>query len=48
MKLGAKCGETVLAQKKEIRVNPGEMCSITLDTAKVDGEQVTVEVIKEA
>ncbi len=48
VKLVAKCGETVLAQKKEIRVNPGEMCSITLDTAKVEGEQVTVEVVKEA
>ena len=48
VKLVVKCGETVIAQKKEIRVNPGEMCSITVDTAKITGEEITVEVVKEA
>ena len=48
VKLVVKCGETVIAQKKEIRVNPGEMCSIAVDTAKITGEEITVEVVKEA
>ncbi len=47
VKLVARCGNEVLAQKKEFRVNPGEMCNITVDTAKISGEEITVEVIKE-
>ena len=40
-------GGKVLAKKKEFRVNPGEMCSLTVDTAKLTGNAVTVEVVKE-
>lgn len=46
VRLVARCGETVLAKKKEFRVNPGEMCSVKLDTALLTGD-VTVDVIKE-
>ena len=46
VRLVAKCGDTVLAKKKEIRVNPGEMCNIKFDTALVTGP-VTVDVVKE-
>ena len=47
VKLVAKCGETVIAQQKEFRVNPGEMNHVVVDTAKLTGETVTVEVVKE-
>ena len=47
VKLVAKCGETVIAQQKEFRVNPGEMNHVVVDTAKLNGETVTVEVVKE-
>lgn len=47
-KLIVKCGDTVIAQKKEIRVNPGEMCHITVDTSKITGDEITVEAVKEA
>ena len=47
VKLVARCGETILAQKKEFRVNPGEMCHITVNTDKLSGETVTVDVVKE-
>jgi hypothetical protein len=46
VRLVAKCCDTVLAKKKEIRVNPGEMCNIKFDTALVTGP-VTVDVVKE-
>ena len=46
VRLVARCGETVLAKKKEFRVNPGEMCSVKFDTALVTGD-VTVDVVKE-
>ncbi len=42
----ARCGDTVIARKKEFRVNPGEMNHIVVDTAKLEGD-VTVEVVKE-
>ncbi|MBQ2696124.1 MAG: FAD-dependent oxidoreductase [Clostridia bacterium] len=45
-KLVAKCGDEVIAQKKEIKVNPGEMNHITVNTGKITGD-LTVEVIKE-
>ena len=46
VKLIVKSGESVIASKKELRVNPGEMCAVSVDTAKIcDG--VTVEIIKE-
>ena len=42
-----KSGETVIATKKEIRVNPGEMCSLKLPTNKMTDGDITVEVVKE-
>ena len=45
--LVAKCGDTVVAKKKEYRVNPGEMNHIVVDTSLLTGETVTVEVVKE-
>jgi hypothetical protein len=41
-----KSNGNVIAKKKEIRVNPGEMNSITVDTSLIDGDLV-VEVVKE-
>ena len=46
VKLVAKCGDKVIAQKKEFRVNPGEMCSLVVETGKIT-DDVTVEVVKE-
>ena len=47
VKLIARCGDTVIAKHKEFRVNPGEMCHVTVNTDMLTGDQVTVEVIKE-
>lgn len=45
-RLVAKCGDKVIASKKEIKVNPGEMNCITVNTSDItDG--LTVEVVKE-
>ena len=46
VKLVVKSGEKVIATKKELRVNPGEMCSVKVDVANVT-ETVTVEIVKE-
>ncbi len=46
VKLAVKSGEEVIATKKELRVNPGEMCSIKVDVSKIL-DDVTVEVVKE-
>ena len=46
VKLVVKSGEEVLATKKELRVNPGAMCSVKVDAAKV-GDSLSVEVVKE-
>ena len=43
-----KAGDEIIATKKRQRVNPGEMENITFDTAKVTGDNVVVEVVKEA
>ena len=43
-----KSGDEIIATKKRQRVNPGEMENITFDTAKVSGNNVVVEVVKEA
>ena len=43
----ARCGDEILAKKKEIRVNPGEMNRLTVDPAKICGDAVTFEVVKE-
>lgn len=47
VRLLARCGENVVAKKKEYRVNPGEMCHVVIDTAQLSGDTVTVEVAKE-
>ena len=47
VRLIAHCGDTVIASKKEFRVNPGEMCHVNIDTALLNGDTVTVEVAKE-
>ena len=47
VRLIARCGDTVIASKKEFRVNPGEMCHVNIDTALLSGVSVTVEVVKE-
>ena len=41
-------GEMEIAKKKELRVNPGEMCSITVDVAKITTNAISVQVVKEA
>ncbi len=46
VKLVAKCGDKIIAQKKEIKVNPGEMNCIKVDTSDIT-EELTIEVIKE-
>ena len=45
--LVARCGDEVIARKKEFRVNPGEMNHIMIDTSKLTGNEVIVEVVKE-
>ena len=47
VKLVARCGDEVLTQTKEFRVNPGEMCHVTVPVEKITGDTVTVEVVKE-
>ena len=47
VKLVARCGDTVIAEHKEFRVNPGEMNHIVVETGKLTGDTVTVEVVKE-
>ena len=47
VRLVARCGDEVIYKHKEFRVNPGEMCHVAIETAKLTGEEVTVEVIKE-
>lgn len=47
VRLVARCGDKVLASTKEFRVNPGEMNHVTIDPAALEGETLTVEVVKE-
>ncbi|MCQ5146446.1 NAD(P)/FAD-dependent oxidoreductase [Enterocloster bolteae] len=44
----AKAGDKIIATKKAVRVNPGEMEHIEFSTRDVGGSTVTVEVVKEA
>jgi len=46
VRLVARCGDTILAKSKEFRVNPGEMCRLTVATNDIVGD-ITVDVIKE-
>ena len=45
--LYAKCGDEIIAKKRELRVNPGEMNSLTVEVSKLASENITVEVVKE-
>ena len=47
VKLVARCGDEIIYKHKEFRVNPGEMCHVNVETAKLTGETLTVEVVKE-
>ena len=47
VKLVVTSGEEIIATKKEIRVNPGEMCSIKVDGEKIYAGGLKVEVVKE-
>lgn len=42
-----KDGDTVLAKKREFRVNPGEMNSISVNLSNITGGAITVEAVKE-
>lgn len=44
----AKSGDKVLASRKALRVNPGEMEHIEFYTGDMEGENIVVEVVKEA
>ncbi|KGK86577.1 NAD(P)/FAD-dependent oxidoreductase [Clostridium sp. HMP27] len=48
VKIRATSNGKVIAEKKAIRINPGEMESIEVSTSKISGNEVTVEIIKEA
>ena len=45
VKLIARCGDEVIASHKEFRVNPGEMNHIAVETGRLTGDTVTVEVV---
>ena len=47
VRLRACCGGKVVYEHAEFRVNPGEMNHVTVKTADLTGEELTVEVIKE-
>ncbi len=47
VRLVARCGDDVIYTHKEFRVNPGEMNHVNIETVKLTGDTVTVEVIKE-
>lgn len=48
VKLVVKSGDRVIASKNGIRINPGEMEHIKIDTAKIADNSICVEVVKEA
>ena len=47
VRLVARCGDEIIYKHKEFRVNPGEMCHVNVETAKLTGDKLTVEVVKE-
>ena len=49
VRLVARCGDEVIATRKEFRVNPGEMNHLTVETAKLSGDITvdTVDIVKE-
>jgi len=44
--LRVKCGDKVLSEKRELRVNPGEMCHVDVKGADVNDQDIVVEVVK--
>lgn len=48
VKIRATSNGKVIAEKKALRINPGEMESIEVGTSKISSDEVTVEIIKEA
>lgn len=46
VKLIVESNKEIIASKKEFRVSPGEMCSLTIDSNKIKGD-VCVSVVKE-
>ena len=47
VKITASSGGTAIAKKRAMVVNPGEMEIIPIDTGKIAGEDITVDVIAE-
>ncbi len=47
VKLVVRCADSILVQKKEFRVNPGEMNCLSVETAKITADEIVIEVIKE-
>ena len=43
-----KSGDNIIASKKAIKINPGEMEHITIETGKINDKALYVEVVKEA
>lgn len=43
----AVCGGKVLAARKAVRVNPGEMEHVTVKANELDGDEITIDVTKE-
>ena len=44
--LTVRCGDNIIAKKKELRVSPGEMNSIKVDTSLITDDSITVDVIE--
>ena len=43
--VSARAGGREIARRKERRVNPGEMCHLDLQTAGIEGDEVTISVV---
>ena len=48
VRLVVKSGDNIIASKKAIRINPGEMEHLTIETGKINDKALYVEVVKEA
>ena len=47
VKVVVRCKDKVIAQRKELRANPGEMFRINVNTADLSGDTLTVDILKE-
>ncbi len=45
--LRARCADKIISEKREFRVNPGEMNSITVSLSDIEGGELTIEAVKE-